>query len=181
MRQNLIEAAEKAQTKNIARELCLSGILIALVFAATMFINIRLPVSLNGGLIHLGNVPLIAAAVAFGGRKGALAGAFGMSLFDLVSGWAIWAPFTFVIRGVMGYVIGAIAGRKSGCSTALNILAVAAGGFCMLLGYYLTEVILYGNLYAPLTSIPGNLVQLAAGALLGLPIAKALIKLGVAG
>ena len=172
---------EKASPKSVARYLCVSGILIALVFAATMFINIRLPVSLTGGLIHLGNVPLIAASIVFGGKKGALAGAFGMSLFDLLSGWAAWAPFTFLIRGVMGYVIGAIAGKKSGRGSFTNVLAVAAGGFCMLLGYYLAEVILYGNLYAPLTSVPGNIVQLAAGAFLGLPIAKALIKFGANG
>ena len=37
-----------------------------------------------------------------------LAGAFGMGLFDLLSGWTAWAPFTFIIVGAMGYVVGAI-------------------------------------------------------------------------
>ncbi len=32
-----------------------------------------------------------------------------MSLFDLISGWTLWAPFTFIVRGVMGYLLGKIA------------------------------------------------------------------------
>ena len=38
--------------------LAIDGISIALVFIATAFINIKLPITANGGLIHLGNVPL---------------------------------------------------------------------------------------------------------------------------
>ena len=30
-----------------------------------------------------------------------------MGLFDLLSGWTAWAPFTFIIVGIMGYVVGA--------------------------------------------------------------------------
>lgn len=71
-----------------------------------MFINVRLPFMGSGGLIHLGNVPLFIAAMMYGRKTGAVAGAFGMGLFDLISGWTAWAPFTFVIVGTMGYVIG---------------------------------------------------------------------------
>lgn len=53
---------------------------------ATCFINIRLPIG-QGGLIHLGNVPLFLIAILFGKKIGALAGAFGMGLFDLMGGW----------------------------------------------------------------------------------------------
>lgn len=39
------------------KEIVITGLSIAMVFVATMFINIRLPFG-QGGLIHLGNVPL---------------------------------------------------------------------------------------------------------------------------
>lgn len=29
-----------------------------------------------------------------------------MGLFDLLSGWTLWAPFTFVIVGLMGFTVG---------------------------------------------------------------------------
>ncbi|CAI4137461.1 putative ECF-type transporter, substrate-binding protein (fragment) [Clostridium neonatale] len=47
-------------------------------------------------------------------------------------------------------------------------------GIWMIIGYYITEVILYGNLLAPVASIPGNITQLVVGLVLGLPLAKIL-------
>ena len=100
------EAAISTQDKT--KELVIDALFIALTFAATMFINIRLPLMGNGGLIHLGNVPMFLGAFVFGKRTGALAGGIGMGLFDLISGWTAWAPFTLVIVGLMGYVSGMI-------------------------------------------------------------------------
>ena len=37
-----------------------------------------------------------------------IAGGIGMALFDLLSGWTLWAPFTLVIVGCMGFVVGAV-------------------------------------------------------------------------
>ena len=84
--------------------LVINALFIALTLVATWLINIRLPFMGSGGLIHLGNVPLFVAAMLFGRKTGAIAGAFGMGLFDLMSGWTAWAPFTFIIVGCMGYV-----------------------------------------------------------------------------
>ena len=74
--------------------LVINALFIALTLVATWLINIRLPFMGSGGLIHLGNVPLFVAAMLFGRKTGAIAGAFGMGLFDLMSGWTAWAPFT---------------------------------------------------------------------------------------
>lgn len=169
--------------KGDIRDTAVTGLLIAMVFLATKFINVRLPVSINGGLIHMGNVMLFTAALLFGKRKGAMAGAFGMGLFDVVSGWLAWAPFTFLIRGGMGYIIGAIAHSRGedGKNAGLNLLGVAAASVWMLAGYYGTEGILYGNWVAPLTSIPGNVTQLVIGAVVGLPLAAVLKRTPGAG
>ncbi len=155
------------QTKLTTKDLVLTGLLTAIVFSATMFVNIRLPISINGGLIHMGNIALFLTAFLFGKKKGAIAGAFGMGLFDILSGWTAWAPFTFVIRGVMGYVIGSIshANNKEGVNAIYNIVAIILGGIWMIGGYYMTEVILYGNWMTPATSIPGNIVQIVFGCL----------------
>lgn len=154
--------------KSFVREMVMTSLLIALVFISTAFINIRLPISVNGGLIHLGNTMLFAAAILFGKKKGAIAGAFGMGLFDIFTGWALWAPFTFIIRGVMGYMVGSIAHKKQ--SFWWNVLAMFIGGIWMIAGYYVSEVILYGNWITPLTSIPGDITQVVLGAILGMPI-----------
>ena len=101
------ELTNEKQTISVS-EIAITGVCIALTFIATGFINIRLPIAANGGLVHLGNVPLFLAAIIFGKRTGALAGSIGMALFDLMGGWVLWAPFTFVVVGLMGYSVGAI-------------------------------------------------------------------------
>lgn len=156
----------------------ITSLLIALVFVATNAIRIKLPISYNGGLIHMGNTMLFTAAIVFGPRKGAAAGAFGMALFDALSEWAAWAPFTFVVRGVMGYIIGRVAymNNKSGKSWAYNLLGILLGGIWMLAGYYLSEVIMTGNWVLPMTSIPGNIIQIVIGTVVALPLSGALKK-----
>lgn len=171
----------KQKQQTAVKDIVISGLLTALVFIATKFINIRLPISINGGLIHLGNVMLFLSAIVFGKKKGAIAGAFGMGLFDVVSGWMAWAPFTFIIRGVMGYIIGSIANikGKDGNNFIYNLVAVIIGGLWMIAGYYIAEVILYRNWYSPITSIPGNIIQIVIGAVLGLPMASAMKRLKI--
>ena len=145
-------------------EIAITGVCIALTFVATGFINIRLPIAANGGLVHLGNVPLFLAAIIFGKRTGALAGSFGMALFDLMGGWVLWAPFTFVIVGLMGFTVGAITENHKGFRW--NALAIAAACVIKIVGYYIAEGFIYGNWIAPVTSIPGNLVQIGVAAVL---------------
>ena len=99
---------KKSRPAYTVRDLVIDALCIALVLAFTMFVNLRLPIAANGGLIHLGNVPLFLAAYCFGRRTGALCGGLGMAAFDLISGWTLWAPFTLVIVGLMGYVVGAL-------------------------------------------------------------------------
>ena len=86
--------------------LTITAAFVALTYIFTAFINVKLPIAANGGLIHLGNVPLFIGAILFGKKTGAIAGGIGMGLFDLLSGWTLWAPFTLIIVGIMGFTVG---------------------------------------------------------------------------
>ena len=105
--------------------LSITALFVALTYVFTAFVNIRLPIAANGGLIHLGNVPLFIAAILFGRKVGAIAGGVGMALFDLLSGWTLWAPFTLVIVGLMGYVTGLIAENKQKLGWYVIAFAIA--------------------------------------------------------
>jgi uncharacterized membrane protein len=146
------------------------ALFIALTFVATMFINIKLPIMGNGGLIHLGNVPLFIAAFIYGKKTGAIAGAFGMGLFDLISGWTAWAPFTFIIVGAMGFLAGLISEKAPGKRALVNTLAVVAALIVKIVGYYFAEVILYHNWIVPLGSIPGNVMQVVIAGIIVVPL-----------
>lgn len=79
-------------TSSRVKDLTITAICLVLVYVFTAVVNIRLPFAPNGGLIHLGNVPLFVAAILFGKRTGMIAGGIGMGLFDLINGWTAWAP-----------------------------------------------------------------------------------------
>lgn len=158
------------------KAIVINSLFIALTLVATMFINLRLPIMGNGGLIHMGNVPLFIAAFVYGKKTGAIAGAFGMGLFDLISGWTAWAPFTFVIVGAMGFLAGMIAEKLPGKRLYVYSFAVFAALIVKIVGYYLAEGLLYGNWYAPFFSIPGNLLQVVIAGIIVIPLAERLKK-----
>lgn len=176
--QNMNHTQSYAKTSQKTLDLIMTSMLAALIFLSTFFLNIKLPISINGGLVHLGTAMLFIASILFGPKKGALAGAIGMGLFDIVGGWLLWAPITIVARGIQGFIVGKIAwsnGRK-GSSLAFNVIATIVSIPFMIAVYYFGEVILYGNWIVPLTSIPGDLLQNALGMIIALPVCIALKK-----
>jgi uncharacterized membrane protein len=85
---------------------------IALVTASTLLIKIPVPVT--QGYINLGDAAVIIAALLFGPRTGLIAGGIGLALADWLGGYAHWAPFTLIIKGLEGFLVGLIATRASG-------------------------------------------------------------------
>jgi len=153
---------------NGTKKVVFGALFVALVYVCTAFVNIRLPIAANGGLIHLGNVPLFIIAITFGKKYGAVAGGLGMTIFDLTGGWFLWAPFTLVVVALMGFAAGAITQKHKGLPAITAALAAACA--IKIVGYYIAEAIIYGNWIAPAASIPGNLVQIGVAAVIVLPV-----------
>lgn len=172
---------QKTTTYSSARtyNLIITSMLVALVFVATLLLNIKLPIAANGGLIHLGTAMLFIVSILFGPKKGAIAGAFGMGLFDLVSGWTLWAPITFLTRGLQGYIVGKIAWSKgrNGSSFVFNLIGTIISTPFMIAGYYIGEAIIFKSWIIPAASIPGDIVQTVIGIGVAIPACVVLKKL----
>ncbi len=163
-----------AVTLKGTKETVITAVFIAMTFVATMCINIRLPIAANGGLIHIGDIPVFIAAVIFGRKTGMYAAAFGMGLFDLLSGWAVWAPFTFFICGAKGWVFGAI--LDNSFSMVKYVFAVFVILIINVVGYYIAEIIITGNILAPINSVWGNIIQIVVSAIITVPILTVIKK-----
>lgn len=139
---------------------------VALTLIFTAFVNIHIPsFGGAGGLIHLGNVPLFIGAMIYGKRTGAVAGALGMGLFDILSGWVMWAPCTIITCGLMGFAVGAICEKKK---TIFNkMLAVGVALLIKIIGYFAFEAMIMGSgILAAFKSIPGNIIQVIVAAVI---------------
>ena len=59
-------AAQGEQTFSSLQEMVITAVFIALTFVVTTYINVKIPfIPANGGLVHLGNVPVFVAAAIF--------------------------------------------------------------------------------------------------------------------
>nr|WP_079425850.1 ECF transporter S component [Clostridium oryzae] len=171
------------------RDLVFTSLMAALIFIATFIIQIPTP---NKGYIHLGDTMVFVAAVLLGKKKGFAAAAIGMMLADLASGYATWAPFTFIIKGVMALIAASIAlrGEYNGENPINNVFAFTVAGIWMIVGYYFagaaimylisgTESSLAAALIASTADVLGNIIQAASGIILAsilLPIVTRIYK-----
>ncbi len=159
--------------KNL-RTTSLNAVLTALVAAATL--SIRIPVPATQGYINLGDAVVIAAALVLGPRTGLIAGGIGSALADWLGGYAHWAPFTLIIKGLEGFLVGYIVSRRWGSRRLRTILAVASGGLTIVGGYFLVETGLYGR-EAALVAAMANSVQALCGMIAGVATATVLRRL----
>ena len=173
--------------------LVLTGLMAALVMAATSFFKI--PVPATNGYVHLGDAFVFLSVLILGRRNGTIAAATGSGLADLLGGYAHWVPWTFAIKGLMALAFGTLlifiysktsaaaspktAGLvkaantawnaddaetgKKGSAEILTIIAMALSSLIMIGGYFIAHRVIYGNLAAPLAALPGNIAQAAAG------------------
>ena len=75
----------------------------ALAYIGFQFLRIDIPVGTERTAIHLGNTFVVLGALLLGGWGGA-AGALGLTLADLTSGYITSAPKTFILKLVIGLI-----------------------------------------------------------------------------
>ena len=144
------------------RRVVFAALLAALACAAT-FIKIPVP-SMTNGYVNLGDCFVLLAGFLLGPLYGGLAGGVGSALTDVLSGYALYAPATLVIKFIMAAVTALIARNlKQRFHIVLSYsIAAIVGELIMIGGYFAYELVLYGT--SAIGSIPGNTVQAVAGA-----------------
>lgn len=90
-------------TSNV-KKIAYTGLMTALVLLATSFIKV--PVPFTSGYIHLGDSMIFLSGVILGPLYGAFAAGVGSALADLLSPYANWALPTFIIKSLMGFIVG---------------------------------------------------------------------------
>ncbi len=93
------------------RSIVIATTYIVAVYAATIILQIYQPAT--GGYFNLGETVIYIAAILHGPLIAGIAGGVGASLADLSTGYAIFAPATFVIKFTEGYVAGYLIQRYS--------------------------------------------------------------------
>ncbi len=156
---------------NQTRKLMMAAMLAALTCVATMVIKIPSPLQ---GYLNLGDCVVLCCGWMLGPGYGFLAAAIGSALADVFSGYALYAPATFLIKGLMAVVAWALYEWLKNRRYA-RIVSGTAAECLMVGGYLLFEGLLYGFGAAAVNVIP-NGVQGLAGLVLGILLAECLKK-----
>ena len=146
-----------------AVQISLMAIMSALVAVGTLVIRIPNPM---GGYFNIGDVMIFVSALAFRQFVGGFAGGLGSAIADLI-GFPVFALPTLIIKGLEGLIASLVTNKKS---VYRDVLAVVAAGAEMVVGYFLFEVYLWG-MGSALAEVPANIVQIAVGGLIGIPVA----------
>ncbi|HHW31985.1 MAG TPA: ECF transporter S component [Clostridiaceae bacterium] len=159
--------------------------MIALVFLATYFTKIPIPAT--QGYFNLGDTIILVTAILLGAKSGLLVGAIGSLIADIAGGYYLFAPLTFIVKGLEGYVAGKIAFHKD-CEKVeefRKVFAVIIGAVAMASGYFIGEAYFLGlfdstfGLTAAVAELPLNLIQGGISAVVGYVLASILEKTGV--
>lgn len=168
----------KPSTKDHLRLLTLSATLTAIVTVATMVVQIPSPMN---GYINLGDCFVLLSAWLLGPVYGTAAAAIGSALADILTGYTIYAPGTFVIKGLMALVacllVKMFISRKK--ILAGRIVSAVAAELIMVFGYFLYSALIFGEGLAAAVSIPGNLMQGLIGLVASVILASILGKIRI--
>ncbi len=160
------------------KKIVIAALIAALACVATMIIKIPSPLK---GYINLGDCIVLTAGWMLSPAYGFLAAGIGSALADVFSGYLVYAPVTFAIKGAMAII--AFYGFKLLNKKSPDLLSKIISGLLaetlMIAGYYLFEGFLYG-FGASLVNIPANAVQGVAGLIFGIILIKIFEKSKIA-
>ncbi len=149
------------------KKIVLAALFAAFACVATM--SIRIPTPGTGGYIHPGDAVVILSGIILGPHWGLLAAGIGSALADLLGGYFIYVPITFVIKGVVAFAAGLIY-QKIGKTAKSRGAAVVLGGIADIVlvagGYFLCESMMYSRAAAA-ASVPANIIQGVSGLVIG--------------
>ena len=161
-----------------------TAMMTAMVMIATTFFKI--PNAM--GYIHLGDGFVLLAAIILPKKYACFAGGVGAGLADIYGGYAVWAPWTLVIKIVMVLIVQLFFDfLTKRASNGKHIAKIAGIPFAELFayvlavlwtvsGYYVAQGFISGNWIAPVADVPGNVLQASVGAVIAILVSVALGK-----
>lgn len=147
---------KESKTKKIV----VAAMFAALTCVATMVIAVPSPTS---GYMNLGDCIVLLSGWILGPFVGAVSAGIGSMFADIFSGYAYYAPGTFVIKALMALVAGLIFQAHRAKSDKSNFVFLTCSGLVseviMVAGYFVYAGLFLGYGLGAASSIPSNAVQ----------------------
>ena len=167
-----ISAKGKKRFKIRTADIAVTAVMTALVIVFTSFIKVPIGA---GGYIHLGDLMILLSASILPLPFALLSSCVGAALSDVIVGAPIWAPFSLIVKAL---IVICFTAKKEKVLCARNFIACGISCVITVIGYFFSEVIIYGN-WGAYVSMPWNLIQAVVAAVGYIVIGIAFDKLKV--
>lgn len=170
------KTAQGAQTMsdNRIKNLVITAFFTAVTFLGIQSFRIPLPAAVGTPFLHFGHIFVVMGILLQGGKRGAVSGTLGLTIFDLLNGYIQDAPKTFFETAVKCLIVGAIfmalkkkeAGDKKKEYRAAVICAVIYGCINIVLEFLMgtLAMVMVGSgvkaaAVAAFTSLPATVIN----------------------
>ncbi|MCE5189650.1 MAG: ECF transporter S component [Eubacteriales bacterium] len=160
----------QTKTTQSIRRLTTAGVLAAAIILLTTLVSIPMPGGM--GYINLGDAGVLLAGVLLGGWWGALCAGAASAISDILLGWGVYAPATFLIKGAVALAAGLL---FSATKKQVRVVFLFAAALIVPLGYFLFETLMYGSA-AAIPNVVFNVFQCLAGAGTAAALTAVLLK-----
>lgn len=151
---------------NVTKKICFAAIFAAMCCACTL-ISIPIPI----GYINLGDLMVLTAGWCLGGGIGAVAAGVGSALADVILGYVVYSPATFVIKALVALAAALVYSVfkktifKNTRDFLPRIISALLAECVMVGGYFFFEAVFMSYGLAAAASVPLNALQGIIGAL----------------
>ena len=143
-----------------AKRITITALFTAIIFVTTSFI--KFPISL--GYVHVGDVFILLGSFMLPLPFIVLASAIGSMLADLLAGYVIYMPITFLAKGLMALIASLLFYKKT---TILRyVIGALVSSLVMVCCYFVFEGFVYGWGMA-IANLPMQFIQPAIAIVLG--------------
>ena len=153
------EPSANALSHQKVSRLTSTALFAALICVTTAYI-FHIPFGVNGGYVHIGDSLIYLAA--------------GGAMADILTA-PVYAPATFIIKMLISLPITC---KKDKIVNVHNCVGVIVAAVISFIGYYITDVILFGTWGALIPSIVGTLAQSGGSAVIFIILGSTLDKAG---
>lgn len=157
--------------KNKIKLICITGIFTAIVYLLTAYLHIPS----HTGYTHIGDGFIYIAACLLPFPYAAFVGGVGALLADCLTGFAVWAPASVVIK-VLSVIFFTSKTEKTVCLR--NLLALIPASVLCVGGYYLYDALITGNFLAALAGVAGYITQSVLSSMFFILLGFAIDKTG---
>lgn len=93
-----------SKPESLPWKISICSVFTAVIAVSTMFLSVNIPAT--RGYFNIGESAIYLTAILFGRSIGGVASGLGSMIADLTLGYWLYAPATFIIKGLEGYIVG---------------------------------------------------------------------------